>query len=301
MDTKVCRGNPTYTKERARWLDRNEDDGQIVRELVPTDDGQRLFTVGYHIAIKTGSINGASSDSKVFVKLYGEKGDTNKMLLVVSDNDLGNYFETGQTDIFTIETFDIGKVNRLLIGHTNEGLRAGWFLDSVLIWVPVHGLQYMFPSHRWLCKDEADGKVEVEIYPSETLEIEKLINYEVTVVTGDVWAAGTNANVFLQIYGEEGKSELIRLKSRSNNFERGTTEIFRIEALDVGRVYKIRIGHDGSGIGAGWFLEKVDVKRLIMAMVKPEKKEEEKKDKKKKKKKKASLSQSIGFCNYYYC
>ncbi|XP_056301849.1 lipoxygenase homology domain-containing protein 1-like [Danio aesculapii] len=277
-----------------RWLDRNEDDGQIVRELVPTDDGQRLFTVGYHIAIKTGSINGASSDSKVFVKLYGEKGDTNKMLLVVSDNDLGNYFETGQTDIFTIETFDIGKVNRLLIGHTNEGLRAGWFLDSVLIWVPVHGLQYMFPSHRWLCKDEADGKVEVEIYPSETLEIEKLINYEVTVVTGDVWAGGTNANVFLQIYGEAGKSELIRLKSRSNNFERGTTEIFRIEALDVGRVYKIRIGHDGSGIGAGWFLEKVDVKRLIMAMVKPEKKEEEKKDKKKKKKKKEEEEEPPG-------
>ncbi|XP_042603774.1 lipoxygenase homology domain-containing protein 1-like [Cyprinus carpio] len=277
-----------------RWLDRNEDDGQIVRELVPTDDGQRLFTVGYHIAIKTGSINGASSDSKVFVKLYGEKGDTNKMLLVVSDNDLGNYFETAQTDIFTIETFDIGKINRMLIGHTNEGLRAGWFLDSVQIWVPVHGVQYMFPSHRWLCKDEADGKVEVEIYPSETLEIEKLINYEVTVVTGDVWAAGTNANVFLQIYGEAGKTELIQLKSRSNNFERGTTEIFRIEGLDVGRVYKIRIGHDGSGIGAGWFLEKVDVKRLVMAMVKPEKKEEDKKDKKKKKKKKEEEEESPG-------
>ncbi|XP_026052473.1 lipoxygenase homology domain-containing protein 1-like [Carassius auratus] len=277
-----------------RWLDRNEDDGQIVRELVPTDDGQRLFTVGYHIAIKTGSINGASSDSKVFVKLYGEKGDTNKMLLVVSDNDLGNYFETAQTDIFTIETFDIGKINRMLIGHTNEGLRAGWFLDSVQIWVPVHGVQYMFPSHRWLCKDEADGKVEVEIYPSETLEIEKLINYEVTVVTGDVWAGGTNANVFLQIYGEEGKTELIQLKSRSNNFERGTTEIFRIEGLDVGRVYKIRIGHDGSGIGAGWFLEKVDIKRLVMAMVKPEKKEEDKKDKKKKKKKKEEEEESPG-------
>ncbi|XP_016325596.1 lipoxygenase homology domain-containing protein 1-like [Sinocyclocheilus anshuiensis] len=277
-----------------RWLDRNEDDGQIVRELVPTDDGQRLFTVGYHIAIKTGSINGASSDSKVFVKLYGEKGDTNKMLLVVSDNDLVNYFETGQTDIFTIETFDIGNINRLLIGHTNEGLRAGWFLDSVQIWVSVHGVQYMFPSHRWLCKDEADGKVEVEIYPSETLEIEKLINYEVTVVTGDVWAGGTNANVFLQIYGEEGKTELIQLKSRSNNFERGTTEIFKIEALDVGRVYKIRIGHDGSGIGAGWFLEKVDVKRLVMAMVKPEKKEEDKKDKKKKKKKKEEEEESPG-------
>ncbi|XP_076613401.1 lipoxygenase homology domain-containing protein 1 [Chaetodon auriga] len=270
-----------------RWLDRNEDDGQIVRELVPAGDGLRLFNVSYHVAIKTGSVNGASSDSRVFVKLYGEKGDTNKMILAVSDNDLRNYFETGRTDIFTIDTFDIGRINRLLIGHTNEGLRAGWFLDSVQISVPVHGMQYMFPSHRWLCKDEADGKVEVEIYPSEVLDIEKLINYEVTVVTGDLRAGGTNANVFCQIYGDEGKTEVLSLQSRSNNFERGTTEIFKIEAHDVGKIYKIRIYHDGKGIGDGWFLETVDIKRLTMAMVQVEvKKEDTKKDKKKDKKKK---------------
>ncbi|CAG5986167.1 unnamed protein product [Menidia menidia] len=270
------------------WLDRNEDDGQIVRELVPAGDGLRLFNVGYHIAIKTGNISGASSDSRVFVKLYGEKGDTDKVILAVSDNDLRNYFETGATDIFTMDTFDIGEINRLLIGHTNEGLRAGWFLDSVQISVPVHGKQYMFPSHRWLCKDEADGKVEVEIYPSEILEIEKLINYEVTVVTGDVRAAGTNANVFCQIYGEEGKTEVLVLKSRSNNFERGTTEIFKIEALDVGKIYKIRVYHDGSGIGDGWFLETVEIKRLTTALVQVEVRKEEapKKDKKKDKKKK---------------
>ncbi|KAM7392648.1 hypothetical protein PAMA_007662 [Pampus argenteus] len=232
--------------------------------------------ISYHIAIKTGSVNGASSDSRVFVKLYGEKGDTNKMILAVSDNDLRNYFETGQTDI-----------SRLLIGHTNEGLRAGWFLDSVQISVPVHGMQYMFPSHRWLCKDEADGKVEVEIYPSEVLDIEQLINYEVTVITGDVRAGGTNANVYCQIYGEEGKTEVLTLMSRSNNFERGTTEIFKIEAQDVGKIYKIRICHDGKGIGDGWFLETVDIKRLTMAMVQVEvKKEDTKKDKKKDKKKK---------------
>lgn len=28
-----------------RWLDRNEDDGQIVRELVPFSDGQRLYSM----------------------------------------------------------------------------------------------------------------------------------------------------------------------------------------------------------------------------------------------------------------
>lgn len=62
--------------------------------------------------------------------------------------------------------------------------------------------------------------------------------------------------------------------------------MLQIEALDVGKIFKIRIGHDGSGIGDGWFLESVDMKKLTMAMVKKEVKKEDKKDKKKKKKKK---------------
>lgn len=66
--------------------------------------------VDYLIAVKTGAIPGSSSDSNVFAKLYGEKGDTGKMMLVVSTNNLGNYFETGRIDIFKLETLDIGQV-----------------------------------------------------------------------------------------------------------------------------------------------------------------------------------------------
>lgn len=60
--------------------------------------------------MKTGDIPGASSDSKVFIKLYGEKADSSKEALLVSDNDLGNYFERGRVDEFTLDTMDIGKV-----------------------------------------------------------------------------------------------------------------------------------------------------------------------------------------------
>ena len=66
--------------------------------------------INYWIAIKTGDVPGASSDSRVFVKLYGEKGDTSRMMLEVSHNDLGNYYEDGQTDTFIAETADIGQV-----------------------------------------------------------------------------------------------------------------------------------------------------------------------------------------------
>lgn len=66
--------------------------------------------VSYHISVKTGDIPGASSDSKVFIKLYGEKADSSKEPLLVSDNDLGNYFERGRVDEFTLDMMDIGKV-----------------------------------------------------------------------------------------------------------------------------------------------------------------------------------------------
>uniref|UniRef100_A0A8C0FBY8 Lipoxygenase homology domains 1 n=1 Tax=Bubo bubo TaxID=30461 RepID=A0A8C0FBY8_BUBBB len=247
-----------------RWLDKNEDDGQIVRELVPAGESPMLKNVSYHISVKTGDIPGASSDSKVFIKLYGEKADSSKETLLVSDNDLGNYFERGRVDEFTIDTMDIGKINRILIGHDNVGLRSGWFLASVQITVPVQGRQYMFPCNRWLDKDEADGRVEVEVYPSEILPIEKLINYEVSVVTGDVRAAGTNAKVFMQIYGETGKTELIILENRSNNFERGATDIFKVDvftikAIDLGELKKLRIRHDNTGASPSWFLERVEI------------------------------------------
>jgi len=71
-----------------------------------------VLDLDYHIAVKTGNVPGGSSDSNVFVKLYGEKGNTSKMMLVVSANNLGNYFETGRIDIFRVETFDIGQVTQ---------------------------------------------------------------------------------------------------------------------------------------------------------------------------------------------
>lgn len=52
----------------------------------------------------------------------------------------------------------------------------------------------------------------------------------------------------------------------------------------MGKIFKVRIGHNNSGVGAGWFLESVDVKHLILALMPKEKKKEDKKKKKKKKK-----------------
>ena len=45
--------------------------------------------------------------------------------------------------------------------------------------------------------------------------------YPVHIYTGDKWGAGTDANILITIYGEEGDSGEKTLDNNSSNFERG--------------------------------------------------------------------------------
>jgi hypothetical protein len=69
------------------------------------------------------------------------------------------------------------------------------------------------------------------------------VKYKISVKTGDVRGAGTDANVFVKLFGESGETEDKKLESSGNNFERGNTDTFSFEALDLGEVTKVRVGH----------------------------------------------------------
>nr|XP_016847361.1 PREDICTED: lipoxygenase homology domain-containing protein 1-like [Anolis carolinensis] len=75
--------------------------------------------------------------------------------------------------------------------------------------------------------------------------------------TSDIKGAGTDAPIFLQIYGDKGKSDEMKLDNKSDNFEAGQTDKFMIELPDFGILYKIRIWHEKRSPFAGWHLDKV--------------------------------------------
>ncbi len=75
--------------------------------------------------------------------------------------------------------------------------------------------------------------------------------------TGSVRGAGTDANVNLTIFGDTDNSGKRLLDNSENNFEKGKTDVFYIESLDLGELKKVRIEHDNAGFSAGWFLEEV--------------------------------------------
>ena len=85
--------------------------------------------------------------------------------------------------------------------------------------------------------------------------------YQVEVFTGDVRWAGTDANVYLTLfgeYGDSGEKELLESNNR-NKFERKQIDRFVIRTADLGPLFKCFIRHDGSGFSSDWFLDRIEV------------------------------------------
>ena len=80
-----------------------------------------------------------------------------------------------------------------------------------------------------------------KLFPSSILinVLFSATSYDVSLKTGDIRGAGTDANVFVQIYGEQGDTGKLQLRTAENTknkFERGRTDQFVLEAVDIGKV-----------------------------------------------------------------
>lgn len=64
-------------------------------------------------------------------------------------------------------------------------------------------------------------------------------SYHLAVKTGDMLTAGTDANVYFQLIGNEGETEKIQLRQggkAEKRFEKGRVDKFIVETVDVGTV-----------------------------------------------------------------
>ncbi|XP_070337371.1 oxygen-regulated protein 1 isoform X8 [Equus asinus] len=214
----------------------------------------------WKVSIITSDLPNAGTSSQIYIILYGQHRSSAPIYLYGTD---GARFQDGCEDIFTITVGDIGTLFKIRIGHTNSGLSPSWHCKEIQLWNMNSRKQFYIPVQRWLARDQEDGEICRE-FPvlNKGQPIFPVTIYEVHVATGELWNAGTVANVYMSIYGEKGDTgsrQLFRSKT-SFSFLRGQTDTFSLEAVHLGDLYKIVIGHDGLGPGNGWFLEDVVVK-----------------------------------------
>ena len=90
--------------------------------------------------------------------------------------------------------------------------------------------------------------------------------YEIDVTTGDKLGAGTDSNVKICLYGTErdsGWHPLEQSMTHRDKFEARNTDKFLIEVPFLGDIRRCTICHDGWGLGAGWYLDRIKVKNII--------------------------------------
>ena len=118
----------------------------------------------------------------------------------------------GRTDEYTLELEDLGEIEKIRIGHDNSGPGPGWYVDDVVVDVPgaQPAAQWKFEAFRWLAKGEGDGAISVEVDATPTDGSAKrfFVNWTVTVKTGDMRGAGTDANVSLTLIGDGGTAKV---------------------------------------------------------------------------------------------
>ena len=113
-----------------------------------------------------------------------------------------------QVDQFTFKLPDLGTLFKVRIGHDNDKTGSGWYLSKVV--VRAMDRATVFPADRWFSKGEDDGLTVRELpaaaAPDHAGIALGMKKYIVTVATGDVMNAGTNANVFITLFGHNGDS-----------------------------------------------------------------------------------------------
>lgn len=91
-----------------------------------------------------------------------------------------------------------------------------------------------------------------------------LIDYIFYVRTGDRRNAGTDANIKVILYGDDGKqTDKIRLHNIfKNDFERGQLDTFQVKKqVKLRNIEKIELWRDSFGLGSHWYADYITVRR----------------------------------------
>ena len=203
----------------------------------------------YVLKIRTGSETNAGTNSKVKFTIYGDKGNTGPL-------EITKNFDTESIVEIELQGMDVGEVKYIKVDHVGDvgvvwSCSSNWFIDSITIrsW----NFDEKFAKiNQWVDTGKSiyanfDG------YPQD---------YKIVIQTGDVADAGTDSNIYINIYGNLGETGEYRLNGliEGDAFERNKQDTVTLtDILNVGTIDKVQIRSDGSGPWSGWYLTSVTV------------------------------------------
>ena len=151
----------------------------------------------YEVNIKTSSLRGSGTDSRVFMKLFGAEGQETGDLYL--DNNPDN-FSTGRNDFFTVRpASQLDSITKIILGHDNSGFGPTWLCDNVKIKTRQTEDTWFFHVGKWFSSRMGDGLTTRELFPEDQRDPNTPVNYKISVITGDRIGASTDSEIFIQL------------------------------------------------------------------------------------------------------
>ncbi|KAH9523747.1 hypothetical protein Btru_040820 [Bulinus truncatus] len=247
--TDIKDEKPQTINDDADTTDKNDPESQ-------DSETENIQSKGnWRVLIKTGEEPGSGTDANVSVTIFGTKGDSGPLVLGKKGKELFYPGHIHQTDI-QINTNKIGKIRKVRLQH--DDISTDWKVDTMVLENPSTGEKHNFDIHRWLSHKDMDGDI---VYEGAAQHSNKPVSptykYIVKTITENEENAGTEANVYINIIGnlgDSGKRFLISSSDGGDKFTTGKTDYFTIEAVDLGDLEQIVIGHDGTTPEDAWKL-----------------------------------------------
>ncbi|KAH3831729.1 hypothetical protein DPMN_104999, partial [Dreissena polymorpha] len=233
----------------SRWLSREEDDGEIMREMAVSRPGESSLPLRHYIVnVYTGKEMGAETDAPVYITVHGEHGDWGKRYLVHSNNN--KKFRTGQVDVFYIEAVSLGDLQRCVIGHDGTGAGEGWYLEQVVIREDENSPdEFVFPCNRWLDSGMEDRRIERALMVKDKKKAEEIKEeikdgkYELEMVTGpESDLLSSSGRVQIVLYGDSNEPvthDLYSTDPAKKVFEPGNID--KIAVFEPGNIDKFTV------------------------------------------------------------
>ncbi|NXN41762.1 PKDRE protein, partial [Rhinoptilus africanus] len=156
--------------------------------------------------------------------------------------------------IVTPNTVDLGQTLIADIPKNPVTLLTVLFIFGVYVLLSLWAMR----------KDRADrgSKNKIIVLPDND-PFDK-VSFLVTLYTGSRWGSGTKADVFLQLIGQNGTSDVHCLRHPDFlSFQQGSTDCFLLTTKkDLGDICSFRIWHNNKGSSPSWFLSRAKVENI---------------------------------------
>ncbi len=223
-------------------LQEEEFEGRL-RLADRSDNPFHNHMLNYGVEITTLKRNLAGTDAMVKYTLSGPKNTVSTNI----DTEHWRPFKGGSTTKDSLKMLNAGIPLSISLSHDGAGLASDWLPDIVHVYEHTTGLDVYACFGEWISKGEVHTR-EMGTH-----------RYTLIVYTSDIDKAGTDADIIFTVEGSKGSVTRRVNAAAQDHFERNNINMVEIPGADIGQVLNVKVATDGSGFGADWHLDKIEV------------------------------------------